>query len=152
MENTHEGLAKLNVPIGFSDTTGMNVYQSYTANSGLNYIVGMREMQDLLIVEQIAEGTACTFLCGILIYHKGTKTLLKEIEIDRNIHYSREKVMVIVQKALIQVLGNACGNDNTKIDLQSANEFLSEALEKCYFENSRKTIIDWAKSVGIIKN
>lgn len=148
MENTHEGLAKLTVPIGFSDTTGMSVYQSYTANSGLNYIVGMREMQDLLIVEQIAEGTACTFLCGILIYHKETKTLLKEIEIDRNVNYSREKVVTLVHKALLQVLSNASGKEYTSIDMQSANEFLSEALDKCYFENSRKTIIDWANLFG----
>ena len=76
MEKNNTALSKITTPIGFSDTTGMSVYQSYTAGSGFNYMVGMREMKDLLIVEQIAEGTACTFLCGIKIYHKETKAII----------------------------------------------------------------------------
>jgi hypothetical protein len=77
MEDQQSGLQKLSTPVGFSDSTGMAIYQSYTAPSGFNYMVGVREIQDILIVEQIAEGTACTLLCGIHIYHKESKQLLK---------------------------------------------------------------------------
>lgn len=150
MENNHTALAKITTPIGFSDTTGMSVYESYIAGSGFNYMVGIREMRDLLIVEQIAEGTACTFLCGIRIYHKRTMAIIDEIEVERNTHYSREKVMKLVQNSLIQLLRSACIKANTELDMDSANEFLNEALDKCYFENSRKTVLEWAKSVGII--
>ena len=150
MEKNNTALSKITTPIGFSDTTGMSVYQSYTAGSGFNYMVGMREMKDLLIVEQIAEGTACTFLCGIKIYHKETKAIIREIEVERNVHYTREKVMKLVHNSLIGILIESCRIENTEIDLDGAIAFLDEALERCYFESSRKTVLEWAKSVGII--
>ena len=67
-ENKTSGLSRITKPIGFSDTTGMDIYQSYTARSGFNYMVGMREVHNIVIIEKVAEGTAYTFLCGILIY------------------------------------------------------------------------------------
>jgi hypothetical protein len=55
-------IEKTLTPIGLSDTTGLQVYESFVASSGFNYMVGIREIKDLLIVEQIAEGTGCTLL------------------------------------------------------------------------------------------
>ncbi len=151
MENTQTGLQKLSSPIGFNDATGMNVYQSFTANSGFNYMVGVREIQDILIVEKIAEGTACTLLCGIYIYHKETKQLLREIEVERNVHYTRSKVVELVHESLIQVLTESCRLSGICIDIKHASEFLDNILDKCYFEKSRVTVLQWAKAVGIIK-
>lgn len=152
MENLQNSLSRLSMQIGVSESTGLNIYQSFTANSGLTYMVGVREMNDLLIVEQIAEGVACTFLCGIIIYHKQTKELIQEIAVKRNVHYSREKVLNLVHKSLLKVLVEANIHENTEIDISNANEYLKETLDKCYFEKSRKAIINWASSVGILKN
>lgn len=152
MENNQTGLQKLIKPIGFNDSTGMQVYQSYIAKSGFNYMVGVREIQDILIVEQIAEGTACTLLCGVLIYHKESKQLLKEIEVKRDVHYTRAKVVEMVRDALVNILTESCFKNLIEIDIDSATNFINEALDKCYFESSRKSVLAWAKSVGILKN
>jgi hypothetical protein len=114
-------------------------------------MVGVREIQDILIVEQIAEGTACTLLCGIHIYHKESKQLLKEIAIEKNVHYTRSKVVELVRESLIQILTESCKLSKIYIDVEHASDFLNKVLDKCYFEKSRITILQWAKAVGIIK-
>lgn len=45
----------------FGIAKGSNFNYSESANAFL----GIGEIKDLLIVEQIAEGTGCTYLCGI---------------------------------------------------------------------------------------
>jgi hypothetical protein len=150
MGNIKNELCKYTTPIGISETTDMSIYQSYTANSGMKYMVGVREMNDLLIVEQIAEGVACTFLCGVLIYNNKTNQLIQEIKVDRNVHYSREKVMNLVLNSLINTLNESSKINQMNIDIESATNFLLNALDKCYFEKSRHSIIEWAKSVGIL--
>ena len=152
MNNTQTALEKITTPIGFSDTTGMNVYQSYTASSGFNYMIGVREIKDIIIVEEFTEGTACVFLCGIHIYHKQTKELLTEIEVKKSVRYTRVKVMEMVKESLLQVLVDACKKDNIDVEIDNLNTYLDDVLEKCYFERSRKAILSWAKTVGILKN
>ena len=44
-------LQHLSKPIGYSESTGMDVYQSFTATSGFNYFVGVRNLNGLIIVE-----------------------------------------------------------------------------------------------------
>lgn len=149
MENS---LAIITTPIGVSETTGLSVYKSFTANSGFNYMVGVREVQDLLIVEQIAEGTGCTYLCGILIYHKDNRELLKEITVPRNVHYTRIKVMEMVQNSIIELLEETCKKSSIDFDKERAYHFVNTVLDNCYFEDSRKTILAWARSLGILKN
>ena len=139
-------------PIGVSETTGLSVYESYLAPSGFHYMAGVREINDLLIVEQVAEGTACTYLCGILLYHKQSRQLLKEIQVDRNFHYSREKTMQLVAKSLLGVLKDATVKEGVSFNEVNARRFINEMLDRCYFEKSRQTIIAWAQSIGIIQN
>lgn len=149
MENN---LAIITTPIGVSETTGLSVYKSFNANSGFNYMVGVREVQDLLIVEQIAEGTGCTYLCGILIYHKTNRELLKEITVPRNVHYTRIKVMEMVQNSIMELLEETCKKDGIEFDKAHAQSFVNEIIDNCYFEASRKIILSWARTVGILKN
>ena len=149
-EDNKSGIERISKPIGYSESTGMNIYQSYTASSGFNYMVGMREIHDIVIVEQIAEGTACTLLCGILIYHKKTKELLKEIEVGRNIRYTRAKTMDLVRQFLIQTLLETCNKNNVEIDKEYTKNYVDKILDECYFSNSQKAILEWAESVGII--
>lgn len=150
MENEMSRIDKISTPIGYSETTGLNIYESYTALSGFKYMVGIREMGDLLILEQIAEGTACTFLCGVLIYQNETKKLIKEIEVEKNIRYTRAKALEIVREALLDILLESVFSEGLEMNTESANRQISEMLDHCYFDQSRMTILNWARSIGII--
>jgi len=152
METGLSLISKNGSPIGYSDTTGLAVYESYQAPSGFNYMVGVREIKDLLIVEQIAEGTACTYLCGILLYHKESKQLLKEIPIENNSRYSRIKTMEIVSDSLLELINEATKKEGVDFNREHSKVFIDGILDTCYFELSRKTILVWAKSMGILNN
>ena len=145
------GLAcNMKKPIGISDSTGLVVYDSFKAKSGFNYLTGFREIKDLLIMENIAEGVGCTYLCGIYIFHKETKHLLKEVFVEKNVRYSRAMTIEIVSKALLELLTDSLQREGLRMDYHQTKMFIDEALDTCYFETSRKCIIEWAKSVGII--
>ena len=63
-------LTKTAAQVSISASTGLSVVQSFLAKSGFNYQVGIRDTDGLLIIEGIAEGTACMFLCGIQVRDK----------------------------------------------------------------------------------
>lgn len=144
-------LSKITLPIGYSDSTGMHIYESYTANSGFNYFIGARQAGDLIIIEKVAEGVACTYLCGILIYNRVSNTLLKEISVPKSEHYTRNKSIALVRENLLELLLTSAEKEGIQLDEESAIEYVNELLDKCYFEKSRYSIIEWAKNVGIIK-
>lgn len=148
----NQQLQHLSKPIGYSETTGMDVYQSYTATSGFNYFVGARNLNDFIIMEQVAEGTASTILCGILIYNKLDKTLLSDISVPKSTPYTRDKIVKYVRKSLLDLLVSSVEKTGDKLDEESAIELIDDMLDVCYFERSRVAIIDWAKTHGIIKN
>ena len=95
----NQQLQHLSKPIGYSESTGLDIYKSYTAASGFNYFVGIRNLNDLIIMEQVAEGTANTLLCGVLIYHKTDNVLLSEIKVPKLTPYTRVKVVEIPKSA-----------------------------------------------------
>ena len=148
----NQQLQHLSKPIGFSETTGMNVYQSYTATSGFNYFVGARNLNGLMIVEQIAEGTVCTYLCGISIRDQANSTLLTEITVPRYTRYTREKVVRYVRKSLLDLLVSSVEKSGNKLDAEAAKKQIDKMLDTCYFECSRVAIIEWARIHGIIDN
>lgn len=140
-----------NKPIGFNDSTGISVYGSYTASSGFNYMIGAREIEDLLIVENISEGTAVTFLCGIQIFRKSSKELLIDIPFERSTHYSRQTIVGIVHKKLSNFIAESFHKNDQRIDLDYLDSTIWEMLDNCYFESSRNAVMDWAQSIGIIR-
>lgn len=148
----NQQLQYLSKPIGYSEATGLEVYESYTASSGFNYIMGARNMNDLIILEQVAEGTASTFLCGVLIYSKTENVLLDQISVPRYTAYTREKVVELVKKTLLTLLISSMEKSNVVIDMEFAEKHIDKMLDTCYFERSRIAIINWAKMIGIIKN
>lgn len=148
----NQQLQHLSKPIGYSETTGMNVYQSFTATSGFNYFVGARNLNDLIIMEQVAEGTACTLLCGILIYNKSDNVLLSEITVPRSTPYTRAKVVDYVKKSLLDLLVSSVAKTGDELDIDAATKQIEDMLDTCYFERSRAAIIGWAKTHGLMKN
>ncbi len=118
--------------------------------SGFNYLVGVREFQGLYIVEQIADGTGCTFLCGIKILCANSKELIKEIEVKNGVRYSRLRTLELVKVSLLEILEEAVRHEGHSFNYENANKLITEQLDTCYFEQSRKAILNWAKSVGIL--
>lgn len=148
----NQQLQHLSKPIGYSESTGLDIYKSYTAASGFNYFVGIRNLNDLIIMEQVAEGTANTLLCGVLIYHKTDNVLLSEIKVPKLTPYTRVKVVEIVKDSLFNLLKNSASKKRHSLDTEFAAKQIEDMLDTCYFERSRAAIIDWAKTIGLIKN
>ncbi len=137
-------------PIAYCENTGIDVYGSYEAKSGFNYLVGVRQLQGLYIVEQIADGTGCTFLCGIKILCANSKELIKEIEVKNGVRYSRLRTLELVKAGLLEILEEAAILEGHSFNYEQANKLITEQLDNCYFEQSRKAILNWAKSIGIL--
>lgn len=145
-----EDTLKQYTSLEYNENTGIDVITKFNAASGFNYLLGVRELEGIYILEQIADGTACTFLCGIKILSKKDKTLIKEIDVDTNEHYTRQKCLNLVENALIEVLLDAAKKDRLPFDHVSARTQVAKLLDVCYFEQSRKAAIEWAMSIGII--
>lgn len=137
-------------PVSISASTGLSVVQSFLAKSGFNYQVGIRDMPELLIIEGIAEGTACTFLCGIQVRDKESGQEICNILVPKNTHYSRELVVSLLLEHLSNKLADAAIHDGFAVDIQDVRKQVADMLDKCYFEKSRQAILNWAKRVGII--
>ncbi len=138
-------------PIGYSTSTELNVYESFTSKNGFNYIVGGRDNNNILIVEQIAEGVARSFLCGIKIYQKSTNQLIKEINVPYGESYTREKAMVLVRDALLEVLFESFELNKIVVDKDNVLSMVHSVMDTMYFGNSRKAALELAKSLGLIK-
>ncbi len=137
-------------PVSISASTGLSVVQSFLAKSGFNYQVGIRDMPELLIVEGIAEGTACTFLCGIKVQDKESGQDICNIPVPKNTIYSRELVASLLQEYLPDKLMDAAIREGLAVDMQDVRKQVADMLDKCYFEKSRQALLNWAKRVGII--
>lgn len=137
-------------PIGCNANTGMTIYQSFQAQSGFNYQVGVRDTHGLLIIEGVAEGTACTFLCGIQVRDKESGKEICNIPVERNTRYSRQLVMELVHQNLCNVIEESALRDGRATDRMDVERQVAAMLDDCYFAESRKAAISWAERVGII--
>lgn len=137
-------------PIGCNANTGMAIYQSFQARSGFNYQVGVRDTHGLLIIEGVAEGTACTFLCGIQVRDKETGKEICSIPAERNTRYSRQLVMEMVHQHLCNAIEESALKEGKAADRVDVEKQVAEMLDDCYFTESRKAALSWAERVGII--
>lgn len=147
---TNNNIQYLTKPIGFSDSTSMDVYASYTASSGFNYFVGIREIKDIKIMEFIAEGTANTFLCGINIFSLKDNVLLDNVVMPKFTQYTRTKVMELVKKSICNLLEGTALKNNVTIDMAGAVKLLDDMLDDSYMGRSRSAILDWANNLGLV--
>ena len=74
--------------------------ENYIANSGFLYNVGVRNFGSLKIIEEVAFGTAVSFLCGIKVFDKDG-VLLVDKKMNNGFYYEREKVRKIVLAELL---------------------------------------------------
>ena len=150
MQNSMLSIADLK-PIGVSQSTGLQVYQNFSSVSGFNYMVGIRELDGLKIIEGVAEGTACIFLTGIKVLDSDNK-LVTEIEVEYGTHYTREKVVNLVSQKLFDVIWSAMDvSEQVAVGNEEVKFQIDQLLGDGFFGGSKKCALNWARRVGIIK-
>lgn len=145
-------IARTLEPIGYSESTGMKVYDSYLAPSGFNHFIGIRKAGDLLIIEKVAEGMTRTYLSGILIYSVADNVLLKEIAVPQNKDYSRSLVVNLVKDNLLDLLIDATAREGISLEKDGAEAYIAEVLDVCYFKKSRMAALGWAENAGLLNS
>lgn len=137
-------------PVSISASTGLSVVQSFLAKSGFNYQVGIRNTHGLLIIEGVAEGTTCMFLCGIQVYDKESGHEICNIPVPKSTQYSRQLVMSLVVEHLSNAIAEAAICDGKALDMLDVRKQVTDMLDDCYFKQSRQAALSWAERVGII--
>jgi hypothetical protein len=128
----------------------VQIGESYKADSGFKYNSGFRNFGSLKIVEDVAQGTAVTFLCGVKVFDKDG-VLIIDKRMNQKFHFERELVRRIVLQELLNMLIEANkGNDN--FNLMEAKMKISTHLKQAYFESSYKAINNWALEIGLYDN
>ncbi|MEA5110257.1 hypothetical protein SDC9_31905 [bioreactor metagenome] len=128
--------------------TGLIVKGHFEANSGLTYIAGLRRAGSLKIVEGVARGIACNFLTSLLVYdQKGN--LIYDASITSLTGYSREVSYNMVLEGLMDMLREGAGKERKYFDEEQARIKITELLDASYYEQSYKTVVAWAESIGI---
>ena len=122
--------------------------ENYTANSGFLYNVDVRNFGSLKIIEEVAFGTAVSFLCGIKVFDQDG-VLLVDKKMNNGFYYEREKVRKIVLAQLLDMLLEA-NKENINFDLDEARMKISVHLKQAYYESSYNSINNWAAELGII--
>ncbi|WP_166386822.1 hypothetical protein [Polaribacter sp. 11A2H] len=140
--------------LGKQDTVSENgltvIGEAYRAESGFNYASGFRKFGNLKIVEDVAGGTAVTYLCGIKVFdEKGA--LIIDRKITKGFHFEREAVRNIVLNELMKMLSEVHGGDES-FDKVVVKEKIDYHLKQAYYESSYKAISSWAKDLGIFNN
>ena len=123
--------------------------QVFKGKTGINYFGGIRNFEDLKIIEFIGEGTAVAFLTGIQIYDK-KGVLIIDKQLKKNTYYSRETARNFVKKSLLKMLKDAAKSTNKEFDEDIAKSIINEKLKIAYYEESYHSVLDWAKDLGII--
>lgn len=122
--------------------------ENYIANSGFLYNVGVRNFGSLKIIEEVAFGTAVSFLCGIKVFDQDG-VLLVDKKMNNGFYYEREKVRKIVLAQLLDMLIEA-NKENINFDLDEVRMKISVRLKQAYYESSYNSINNWAAELGII--
>jgi len=93
----------------------LQIGEIYKAESGFKYNSGLRNFGSLKIVEDVARGTAVTFLCGIKVFDQ-EGTLIIDKKMNQRFHFEREQVRKIVLQELLGMLIEA-NKENINFDL-----------------------------------
>jgi len=127
--------------------TGLSVSQgdTYLSESGFLYLSGVRKFGDLFIEEDMAKGTAVSYLAGVRVYDKD-KTLIIDKRMEKGCHYEREKARLVVKEELINMLTEA-NVDNPDFNVKLADETIDKHLKSAYYSQTYKSIMEWYDSL-----
>lgn len=139
---------KSNEPNENNKETGLTfIGDRYKAQSGFLYASGYREFGNLNIVEDIALGTATTFLTAIRVYDK-ENVLIIDKRMEKRCYYERELARRIVVEELLKMLQEQNVID---FDYDNAKKIINKQLNKAYYKRSYRSINTWAIELGILK-
>jgi hypothetical protein len=139
-------LPKRNEPADIE--TGLVVREKMIANSGFMYLTGERQFNNLKIMEGVSKGTASTFLLSLTVFDEH-KSLIYDAEIKKMTNYSRETARKMVLEGLMQMLRESANLYNKKFDEVTTYAIINNQLKTAYYDKSYKSVIEWAKEIGI---
>lgn len=128
--------------------TGLVIRGSMVASSGFNYQTGVRQFNNLKIVEGVSKGTANIFLTSLMVFDE-RGSLIFDGEIRRMTNYSRETARKMVLEGLMTMLREATEKENKYFDELKAYEVIDQQLKSAYYEQSYEAVIKWAQGIGI---
>lgn len=138
---------KLNMSNNNDVTT---IGKTYLAESGFLYKVGLRNFGNLKILEEVALGTAVSFLCGIKVFDQ-EGVLLVDKKMNNRFYYEREKVRKIVLNELVDMLIEA-NKEDIQFNLTEVKMKISTHLKQAYYKSSYTALNNWAIELGILEN
>lgn len=128
--------------------TGLIVGRNYLSSSGFNCLEGYRKFGRLTIKEGVLKGTATNIMTNISVFDENN-TLLIDVSFDKLTFYSREKARKVILNQLIKMLSDAAKAQGKLIDQNEVIELLDTQLKQIYFEDSYKSVLNWAEEIGI---
>ncbi len=133
---------------GSDNETGLVVTATHIASSGFQYLAGVREFENLKIVEGVSKGTASIFLTSLMVFDQYDK-LIYDAPIKRMCNYSRETARQMVLNGLVEMLREAAESQNNDFDELNAFHIIDTKLKTAYYEISYRAVLNWAKEIGI---
>jgi hypothetical protein len=125
----------------------VQIGESYKSDSGFKYNSSFRNFGSLKIVEDVAQGTAVTFLCGVKVFDKDGLLIIDK-RMDKKCHFEREFVRQVVLKELLNMLVEA-NKENGNFNINGAKMKIGRHLKQAYFESSYRAINNWASEMGL---
>lgn len=122
--------------------TGLAVRDSFKSNSGLNYIAGVREFENMKIVEGVSKGTANIFLTSLMVFDKNG-ILIYDAKVGNLSNYSREFARQMVLKGLVEMLCEAAKKESRDFNREEAIRLIDSKLKSAYFQQSYKAALNW---------
>ncbi len=108
------------------------VTATHNASSGFQYLAGVREFENLKIVEGVSKGTASIFLTSLMVFDQYDK-LIYVAPIKRMCNYSRETAHQMVLNGLVEMLREAAESQNKNFDGLNAYQTIDAKLKTPYY-------------------
>lgn len=128
--------------------TGLMIRNNFKADSGFDYMTGIRKFENLKIVEGISKGTATILLTSVMVFDNNN-VLIFDADIRRMTNYSRDKVRQIVLAGMMNMLRESCENSGKYFDENEAYLLLDKKLKLVYYQESYDAALRWAAEIGI---
>ena len=121
------------------------VGDTYKAPSGFVYASGFREFGSLTIVEDVATGTAVSYLTAVKVFDKDGNLIIDK-RLKKSNFYERELARKIVMTELLNMLSS---QNNSDFDIKSTKAKINNLLIDAYYKTSYEAINRWAHEIGI---
>lgn len=123
----------------YSITANAFLGNGFTSSAGNHYFNAIRFADGIVIIEDIGEGWAHTFLNGIKIYSLRDKKLLVD-ECFHNVRYSKELVKSKAKQLLLDQLIKAASLNNFSFNIAEAERIISGLISQAFINDQREMV------------